>query len=93
MVSFKKQKAQGNDPLKIATSYTEICFAHNCTLIAGFFDGLMVKNPQQTQFQSLGQEDSLKRKWQPIQYSCLENPMDREACDAIVHEVTNVRQD
>ena len=26
--------------------------------------------------QSLGWEDPLERKWQPLQYSCLENPMD-----------------
>ena len=25
----------------------------------------------------------------PLQYSCLENPMDREAWQAIVHEVAN----
>ena len=29
-----------------------------------------------------------RRAWQPIQYSCLENPMDRGACQAIVHRVT-----
>ena len=27
----------------------------------------------------------------PLQYSCLENPMDREAWRAIVHTVTNTR--
>ena len=29
----------------------------------------------------------------PLQYSCLENPMDREACWAPVHGVTRVRHD
>ena len=29
----------------------------------------------------------------PLQYSCLENPMDRGACQATVHGVTRVRQD
>ena len=28
-----------------------------------------------------------ERKGNPLQYSCLENPMDREACWAIVHGV------
>ena len=32
---------------------------------------------QETWVQSLGQEDPWRRKWQPIQYSCLENPMDQ----------------
>ena len=29
----------------------------------------------------------------PVQYSCLEDPMDREAWQAIVHEVARVRHD
>ena len=29
-------------------------------------------------------EDPLEREWQSLQYSCLENPMDREAWQAIV---------
>ena len=29
-----------------------------------------------------------RRKWQPIQYSCLENLMDRGAWWAVVHRVT-----
>ena len=29
-----------------------------------------------------------RRKWQPLQYSCLENSMVREAWRAIVHGVT-----
>ena len=28
-----------------------------------------------------------------LQYFCLENPMDRGACQATVHEVTRVRHD
>ena len=31
---------------------------------------------------------SWRRKWQPLQYSCLENPMDRGAWWATVHGVT-----
>ena len=31
---------------------------------------------------------SLRRKWHPLQYSCLGNPMDREAWWATVHGVT-----
>ena len=29
-----------------------------------------------------------RRAWQPLQYSCLENPMDRGACRATDHSVT-----
>ena len=29
----------------------------------------------------------------PLQYSCLENPMDRRVCQAIVHGVTRVGHD
>ena len=38
---------------------------------------------QQTWVQSLGQEDPLEKKI--LQYSCLENPMDRGAWWATVH--------
>ena len=37
--------------------------------------------------QSLGQEDPLEED-NPLQYSCLENPMDRGGWWAIVHGVT-----
>ena len=30
----------------------------------------------------------MRRAWQPTPYSCLENPMDREAWQATVHRVT-----
>ena len=47
----------------------------------------MVKNMpamQETQVRSLGQEDPLdKGNGNPLQYSCLRNPMDREAWWAI----------
>ena len=51
----------------------------------------MVKNPlamQEMQVRSLGQEDPLdKGNGNPLQYSCLENPMDRGAWWVIVHGV------
>ena len=40
------------------------------------------------QVPSLGQEDPLEKEMQPLQYSCLENPTDREVWQAIAHEVT-----
>ena len=49
----------------------------------------MVENlrvTQETWVQSLGQEDPLE-KAKPLQYSCLENPMDGGAWWATVHEV------
>jgi len=54
-----------------------------------------VKNPpamqetQEIQVRSLGQEDSLeKENGNPLQYSCLENSMDRGAWPAAVPRVT-----
>ena len=47
---------------------------------------------QKTQVRSLGQEDSPgEGNGCPLQYSCLENPMDRGAQWAIVHGVTKSR--
>ena len=36
-----------------------------------------MQETQETQVQSLSQEDPLKRYGNPLQYSCLKNPMDR----------------
>ena len=44
---------------------------------------------QETQFQALGQEDPPgEGNGYPLQYSCLENSMDRGAWRATVHGVT-----
>ena len=59
-----------------------------CAIQWGFPDGSVVKNPpavQLTLVPSLGWED--RRGGNPLQYSCLENPMDREAWRATVHGV------
>ena len=50
---------------------------------------LAVQEPQKTQVRSLGQEDPRQRTGKPIQYSCLENPMDRGAWWATAQWVTN----
>jgi len=42
---------------------------------------------QETQVQSLGQEDPLDEGMATHWYSCLENPMDRGVWQATVHEV------
>ena len=34
-----------------------------------------------------------RRAWQPLQYSCLENPMDRGVWQAIVHSIKRVQHD
>ena len=44
------------------------------------------KSLRRLSFQPLGQEDPWSHN--PLQYSCLENPMDRGAWWAIVHRVT-----
>ena len=51
----------------------------------------IVKNlpaTQETRVQSLGWEDPGEGNGNPLQYSCLENPMDRGTWQAIVHGVT-----
>ena len=57
----------------------------------------MVKNPpamQEIWVRSLGQEISPgEGNGNPLQYSCLENSMDRGAWQAIVHGVARVRHD
>ena len=57
----------------------------------------MVKNlfaMQETWVQSLGWEDSPgEGNGNPLQYSCLENPMDKGAWQATVHGVTRVKHD
>ena len=49
---------------------------------------------QEIWVQSLGWEDPLgEGNGNPLQYSCLENPMDRRAWWATVHGVARVRHD
>ena len=56
-----------------------------------------VKNPPamfKTQVRSLGQEDPLEQgNDNPLQYSCLENPMDRKAWRATVHRLQRIEHD
>ena len=46
---------------------------------------------QETRVESLGWEYPGERNGNPLQYSCLENPMDRGAWQATVHEVAKGR--
>ena len=58
--------------------------------MCGFVGAQMIKNLpaiQETQVQSLGQGDPLENTGNPLQFSCLENSMDREAWWAVVHGV------
>ena len=58
----------------------------------GFPSGLVVKNPPANAGDSSSIPGSERSpgggNGNPLQYSCLENPMDREAWRAIVHGVT-----
>ena len=48
-----------------------------------------MQEAQETQVQSLGGEDSLEEgNGDPLQYSCLKNPMDRGAWQTTDHGVT-----
>ena len=49
---------------------------------------------QETQVQFLGREDTLEEgNGHPLQYSCLENPIDRGAWRATVHGIARVGHD
>ena len=47
-----------------------------------------VKNPGDLGFDPWVKKIAWRRAWQPLQYPYLENPMDRAAWWAAVHEVT-----
>ena len=50
-----------------------------------------MQETQETRVQSLDWEDSLEKGMgNPLQYSCLENSMDRRAWQATVHGVTEL---
>ena len=51
-----------------------------------------VQEMQETWVRFLGQEDPLEGgRGSPLQYSCLENPVDREAWRSTVHRVAKSR--
>ena len=83
-----------------------VVFKDKCYHIAyirGFLDGSGIKNlsavqePQETWVQSLGWEGPWVRKVpggghsNPLQYSCLKNPMERGAWQTIVHRIAKSR--
>ena len=57
------------------------------SLVSQMVKNLPAKNLQETQVRSLGQKDPLKKIGYLLQYSCLENSMDRGAWQATVHGV------
>ena len=70
-----------------------MCCLHPVYSVASLV-ALTVKNlpaTWETWVLSLGQEDTLKEGMNPLQYSCLENPMDRRAWRATVHRVAQSR--
>ena len=50
-----------------------------------------MQETQETQVQSLGQEDPLEKEMATLQYSCLKNPMDRGTWWATVQWITKSR--
>ena len=65
---------------------------HSLGYCTGFFGGSVVENlpamqkQEETQVRSLSQEDSPGGgRDKPLQYSCLENPVDRRDWQATVH--------
>ena len=65
---------------------------HSYTVSLASLVAQIVKNlpaMQETRVQSLGWEDAGEGNGNPLQYSCLDNPMDRGAWQATVHGVAN----
>ena len=73
----------------IAKSWTRLSDFHFDYTLTGFTGGAIGKEPAcQCRRQGLDPWVSKIpwwRAWHPLQYSCLENPMDREAWQATVH--------
>ena len=66
--------------------------------IVDFLGGSVVKNPLANArdtglIPGLGRPDPWRRKWHPLQYFCLGNPMDRGAWQAMVCGVAGVGHD
>ena len=77
-------------PLKSQTEYTTCIQSETDIFSISSPIAQLVKNlpaVQETWVWFLGWEDTLRRKYNPLQYSCLENPMDRGAWWATVHGV------
>ena len=76
------------------TSYCKLCFVPKYQLLRASLVAKMVKNLPamwETWVQSLGWEDPLEGiLGNPLQYFCLENPMDGGAWWAIVHGVAEL---
>ena len=77
-----------------------VVFKDKCYHIAytrGFFDGSGIKNlpamqePQETWFNPWVRKVPEGGHGNPLQYSCLKNPMDRRAWQAIVHRIAKSR--
>ena len=65
-------------------------------MIGGFPGGSVAKNLSSNAEDTAsgpGLEDPLEKGTNPVQYSCLGNPIDRGAWWAIVHRAARVRQD
>ena len=78
------------------SSLEMLCTKQSFAPVSDFSGGSVVKNmptKQERLVWSLGQKDSWRRKWQPLQYSRLGNPMDRRVWWATVHRVTKELKD
>ena len=96
-MEFSRQEYWGGLPWSLVALFSSSsCLSLNSNEPPNLAKGIfllaqMVKNlpaMQETQVQSLGGEDARKKEnGYPLQYSCLENSMNREAWLAIVHRV------
>ena len=80
-----------NHSMVYSFSIAAITQYHKLSGLEGFLGGSVVKNPpanNEARVGSLGQEDPGEGNGNPLQYSCLDNPMDRGARRATVSGVT-----
>ena len=84
------------DSVFTSKAFLDSTYKYHYTVFMGFPDGSAVKNlpaMPETWVQSPGQEDPRKENVNPLQYSCLGNPMHRGAWWATVHWVARTGQD
>ena len=75
---------------QLCLMYVCLIYVHTCTWHVGFPGGSVLKNTpavRERWFHPRFRKIPWRRNGSPLQYSCLENPMDRGAWWATVHGV------
>ena len=85
-------------PICLGVEISLFCIQTNHIGLGGFPGGTSGKEPayqcrrcKRLGFDAWVRKIPSRRAWQPTQYSCLEKPADRGACQAMVYRVTKSR--